>query len=157
MLSGRRPRAPRALQVAALTLIGACSSFTPTNDHSFTPPAEYRVWFAKTQACSGLEGDFDRIQWYVVDGTEFDCPGGKCVGRWNSDHSIFISQAWTANEMVVRHEMLHDLLGVPGHPDPPFGNPCPLTWATWKGADTTSTATPPLAGRAVGTGTPNID
>lgn len=37
------------------------------------------------------------------------------------------------NEMVVRHEMLHDLIGRPGHPDPPFGSPCPLTWATWHG------------------------
>jgi hypothetical protein len=37
------------------------------------------------------------------------------------------------DEMVVRHEMLHDLLGRPGHPDPPFGSGCPLTWATWNG------------------------
>jgi hypothetical protein len=35
--------------------------------------------------------------------------------------------------MVVRHEMLHDLLGRAGHPDPPFGSPCTLTWATWQG------------------------
>jgi hypothetical protein len=78
------------------------------------------------------------------------------VGRWNSDHSIFISRAWVDNEMVVRHEILHDLIGHPGHPDPPFGNPCPLTWATWRGSDTTSAGTP-LTGRVVGTGMPNID
>jgi hypothetical protein len=33
--------------------------------------------------------------------------------------------------MVVRHEMLHDLMRRSGHPDPPFGNGCPLTWETW--------------------------
>jgi hypothetical protein len=37
------------------------------------------------------------------------------------------------DEMVVRHEMLHDLLSRPGHPDPPFGKGCPLTWNTWHG------------------------
>jgi hypothetical protein len=35
--------------------------------------------------------------------------------------------------MVVRHEMLHDLIGRSGHPNPPFGEGCPLTWATWNG------------------------
>jgi hypothetical protein len=27
--------------------------------------------------------------------------------------------------------ILHDLLGHSGHPNPPFGEGCPLTWATW--------------------------
>jgi hypothetical protein len=35
--------------------------------------------------------------------------------------------------MVVRHEMLHDMIGMPGHPAPPFGLGCPLTWDTWDG------------------------
>jgi hypothetical protein len=46
------------------------------------------------------------------------------------------------NEMVVRHEMLHDLLDRAGHPDPPFGNPCPLTWATWQGDLVATTSSP---------------
>jgi hypothetical protein len=33
--------------------------------------------------------------------------------------------------MVVRHEMLHELMRRAGHPNPPFGNGCPLTWETW--------------------------
>jgi hypothetical protein len=36
--------------------------------------------------------------------------------------------------MVIRHEMLHDLIGEPGHPDPPFGpEGCGLTWTSWSG------------------------
>jgi hypothetical protein len=27
--------------------------------------------------------------------------------------------------------MLHDLMQRSGHPSPPFGNGCPLTWETW--------------------------
>jgi hypothetical protein len=55
------------------------------------------------------------------------------VGRWEDNHTIYISAAWIDNEMVVRHEMLHDLINRPGHPNPPFGQGCPLTWATWDG------------------------
>jgi hypothetical protein len=120
-----------------------------------TPPADYRVWFEKTQACSGLTGNFDRIKWYIVDGQDFDCPSGKCVGRWNDDHTIYIARAYSGNEMVVRHEILHDLIGHPGHPDPPFGNPCPLTWETWHGDD--STVAGPATGRLVAIHHPNID
>jgi hypothetical protein len=54
------------------------------------------------------------------------------VGRWNNDHHIYIASAYLKHELVVRHEMLHDLLGRPGHPDPPFGNGCPLTWESWR-------------------------
>jgi hypothetical protein len=154
MSAGTQRRGLVALALGILS-VASCSSFEPTGDHSMTPPAEYRVWFEKTQACSGLTGDFDRIKWYVVDGQDFDCPSGKCVGRWNDDHTIYVARAYSENEMVVRHEILHDLIGHPGHPDPPFGNPCPLTWATWHGDD--STVAGPATGRVVAVKHPNID
>jgi hypothetical protein len=151
----RRPQARSSLPLSVvLVAVAACSSFEPAGDHPMQPPDQYRAWFEKTRACSGLNGDFDRIKWFVVDGDEFDCPSGKCVGRWNDDHSIFIARAYAENEMVVRHEILHDLIGHPGHPDPPFGNPCPLTWATWHGDDTSATG---LSGRVAAMRWPNID
>jgi hypothetical protein len=69
----------------------------------------------------------------MVPGNSFPCKSGKCAGHWEPGHTIYLAEDWTTNEMVVRHEMLHDLLDRAGHPDPPFGNPCPLTWATWHG------------------------
>jgi hypothetical protein len=116
----------------ALVLLAACG-FDPGDDAPMTPPAVYRQWWAKTEACSGLSGDFERVRWSAVAGHSFPCASGKCAGHWESRHDIYIAQDWTMNEMVVRHEMLHDLLGRPGHPDPPFGDPCPLTWSTWLG------------------------
>jgi hypothetical protein len=98
------------------------------------PPAVYREWWAKTEACSGLSGDYERVQWSVVPGHSFPCRSGQCAGHWEPSHHIYLSADWTTNEMVVRHEMLHDLLNQGGHPDPPFGDPCPLTWASWSGA-----------------------
>jgi hypothetical protein len=116
----------------ALVLLAACG-FDPGDDSPMTPPAVYREWWAKTEACSGRSADFDRIKWSQVPGHSFPCASGQCAGHWESDHHIFIANDWTANEMVVRHEMLHDLLERSGHPDPPFGDPCPLTWSTWQG------------------------
>jgi hypothetical protein len=120
------------LWTTSILLLAACG-FDPGENSPMTPPAVYREWWAKTEACSGLSGDFDRIQWSEVPGDGFKCSSGTCAGHWEPDHHIYLAADWTTNEMVVRHEMLHDLLGRPGHPDPPFGSPCPLTWATWQG------------------------
>jgi hypothetical protein len=116
----------------ALVLLAACG-FDPGDDSPMAPPPVYRDWWAKTEACSGLRGDFDRVEWSVVPGSSFPCSSGKCAGHWEPGHRIYLAESWTTNEMVVRHEMLHDLLNRGGHPDPPFGDPCPLTWATWHG------------------------
>lgn len=122
----------RLCSTLILALLAACG-FDPGDDSPMSPPAVYREWWAKTEACSGLRGDFDRVKWSVVPGHSFHCSSGRCAGHWEPDHEVFLAQEWVMNEMVVRHEMLHDLLDRAGHPDPPFGDPCPLTWATWQG------------------------
>ena len=118
--------------VCAATMM-ACNGFDPEEDTPFEPPAVYREWWNKTQGCSGRKADFDRIRWSVVEGYSFPCKSGQCVGHWESNHHIWIAREWLSNEMVIRHEMLHDLLAQSGHPNPPFGADCPLTWETWKG------------------------
>jgi hypothetical protein len=123
----------RTVLVAAI-LLGGCG-FDVEGDQPFDPPAIYRSWWAKTEACSGLSGDYDRVRWEVVPGTGFECSSGQCAGHWQSDHRIWIAGEYLENEMVVRHEMLHDLIGHSGHPNPPFGQGCPLTWETWAGTD----------------------
>ncbi len=118
--------------VGLLAIISACG-FAPEGDVPMEPPAVYREWWAKTEACSGRTGNFDRLRWSVVEGRSFPCSSGECAGHWRSDHHIYLAGDWVMDEMVVRHEMLHDLLGRPGHPDPPFGVGCPLTWESWNG------------------------
>jgi hypothetical protein len=124
----------RLLWTIAALLTAAGCGFDPTGDRPFDPPPVYREWWTKTEACSGLSGNFDRVRWVLIEGRSFSCSSGQCAGHWSSfSHQIFLASDWAANEMVVRHEMLHDLIGHPGHPDPPFGKGCPLTWATWDG------------------------
>ncbi len=123
---------PRSLFLfpLVLTLLGACG-FDPAGDAPMDAPSVYREWWAETEACSGISGNFDRVRWLVVEGHSFPCSSGRCAGHWESSHEIYIAKDWFMNELVVRHEILHDLLGRAGHPAPPFGNGCPLTWETW--------------------------
>ena len=116
----------------SLTLVLGCS-FEPEGAIPLAAPPVYREWWARTEACSGLTADFDAIEWSIVPGSKFPCPNGTCVGRWEPGHRIYVAETWQHHEMVVRHEMLHDLLRRSGHPNPPFGRGCPLTWATWNG------------------------
>jgi hypothetical protein len=118
---------------AALTFTASCS-FEPAGETSIQAPAFYREWWSRTEACSGLTGDFDTVRWFAVPGHGFECPSGTCAGRWERGHRIFISADFESNELVVRHEMLHELIGHGGHPNPPFGPECPLTWSSWQGA-----------------------
>jgi hypothetical protein len=139
---------PAALFCVAglLSAVSGCG-FDPEGDVPLDPPPVYREWWAKTEACSGLQGNFDRISWSLVEGRSFSCSSGQCAGHWRKDHHIFLAGDWAMDEMVVRHEMLHDLIGMPGHPAPPFGEGCPLTWATWNrsapGAQMTTVAATP--------------
>ena len=127
-------RRSRVTWTGVLTL--AACAFEPEGAQRFEPPPIYREWFANTEACSALRGDYFRIDWFVVPGPAFACPSGQCVAHWHGDHSIFVAERFVDAEMVVRHEMLHDIIGRPGHPDPPFVRGCGLTWTSWSGAET---------------------
>jgi len=117
-----------------LILAAGCGGFDPGAESTdFQPPAVYRQWWAETEACAGRRGDFARIRWIVVHAPSFDCPSGRCVGRWEATGEIYLARDWVGHEMVVRHEMLHALIGEPGHPDPPFRRGCSLTWDSWRG------------------------
>lgn len=120
-----------------LLVLAACS-FEPEGAQRYEPPAIYREWFAATEACSAQRGEYFRINWFVVPGPSFTCPSGECVAHWRGNHSVFIAQPFVESEMVIRHEMLHDIIGRPGHPDPPFVRGCGLTWTSWEGSETTS-------------------
>jgi len=100
-------------------------------------PAEYQAWWTRTEACSGITGTLDDIRWYVVpDATGFPTSAGPEVGRWSHGSNgveIVLAGAYQDHEMVVRHEMLHALLGQSGHPTEFFVDRCHLTWDSWRG------------------------
>lgn len=101
-------------------------------------PAEYLEWHRKTKACSGLTGEFVALEWYVVPGVStFGTPRGPQVGMWETQggiNRIIIAGQYAGHEMVVRHEILHALLGRSGHPANYFVSRCHLTWDSWEGS-----------------------
>ena len=125
----------------AILAIGGCSSFSPGEPElpagaiPISPRLEFRGWFERTEACSGISGQFQRIQWFVVPGAEtFQTSAGPKVGMWEKNGGmarIVIAGRYLEHEMVVRHEMLHHLLDREGHPAEFFVTKCHLTWETW--------------------------
>ena len=64
----------------------------------------------------------------------FETDTGEKVGYWLKSHQgtrIILAGDYRDHELVVRHEILHDLLGREGHPDAYFRNRCSLTWDTF--------------------------
>ena len=105
----------------------------------FAAPADYRAWWASTEACSGLTGNFDQISWYQVPGARtMQTDIGEKVGLWarrDGHTDITIAGEYTQHELVIRHEMLHELLGEEGHPASYFVERCGLTWESWVAAE----------------------
>ena len=115
----------------ALPLLAACETpigpRLPTNAEPFTPPAVYREWWALTEACSGLQGDFTRIAWFRVPGAEsIPLADGTLVnGRWDRvSNRIVLAEESERFGDLVRHEMLHALLQGGGHPRDAFIGRC---------------------------------
>ena len=128
---------------ALIGLLSGCSALAPSETAlpigatEIAVPAAYAEWHARTQACSGLSGEFSTIKFYVVPGVEtFSTPKGQKVGEWTSNGAtsrIVLAGNYRDHEMVVRHELLHSLLKKEGHPSEYFVNRCRLTWETWNG------------------------
>ena len=103
---------PNALATGAVTL---------------TPPEQFKMWWALTESCSGLTGRFEDVTWYVVPGAaSFDAGGVLAVGAYDpTARRITLASLSVTDPHVVRHEMLHALLGkTGGHPAQYFQTRC---------------------------------
>jgi hypothetical protein len=114
-----------------LPLLAGCDSPTapalPTGAERFTPPAVYREWWDLAQACSGLSGDLSRVAWYRVEGvSEVPLGDGTMVnGYWHPvGNRIVLAADAQLDGQLVRHEMLHALLGRDDHPREAFIGRC---------------------------------
>lgn len=114
-------------------------------------PAEYRTWWSATEQCSGLSGNYTKLEFYQVPGVStFSSPVGTVVGLWNRSgiaNRITIAGNYLDNELVVRHEMLHALLKQNGHPAEYFVNRCALTWESWAHRNGQTSGAPVIDGQ----------
>lgn len=106
----------------ALPLLEACDltgPALPAGAEHFVPPAVYQQWWQLTEECSGSSGRFADVNWYRVQGVDAIPLGdGTSVNaRWDAygNRIILAGDTEFAGDLV-RHEMLHALLRVGGHP-----------------------------------------
>lgn len=113
------------IAAALVGLAAGCSgdAFQPVEGaEPFVPPAAYDVLWTEVEDCSALTGTMSRVSWFLVPGTTtFDCEYGACRGLWVAPHKIYLSDVaahnfFRDNFFTVKHEILHDLVGEPGHP-----------------------------------------
>ena len=76
------------------------------------PPAIYRKWWALTEQCVGRKASFDAVSWYVVPGVETIPGTDRRVGEWFPEgNRIVMGGRVQGFGDLVRHEMLHAILG----------------------------------------------
>jgi hypothetical protein len=79
------------------------------------------------ESCSGLQGSLEKIQWYAAPGALRDPRNSAepVEGYWSlASNRIVLASNDTLDGGGVRHEMLHALLRVGGHPRSAFLQNC---------------------------------
>ncbi len=106
---------------------GLVSPPLPPGAESFAPPPAYARWWALVEACSGARRPLGAVRFYRV-------PHAATVPSWGhgpaaayytrASDRIVIAGLYLQMGALVRHEMLHALLRVRGHPRAAFLGRC---------------------------------
>jgi hypothetical protein len=130
--TGRWPRLGLLVAGAALLLGLGCREVIvlppelPATAQPLAPLSVYEAWWRATEECAGLTGNLSRVRWFVVpESDSFTYRGGRYDGYWWDEvHWITLASAKVQAGAIVRHEMLHDLLGRGDHPAEFFQRRC---------------------------------
>ena len=126
-----------------LTVITGCADLfgpqLPEGAQPLVPLAVYERWWDMTRICAGRRGDFTDVRWHVVPGRTSVRYRGQHYDGLTLGHDIILSQDATQSGDLVRHEMLHVLLGTSGHPREYFVRRCGgIVVCGWTGCETES-------------------
>lgn len=88
-------------------------------------PEAYVGWFLEVADCLDMPREatlsrFSRISWHTGSDIYNTSEDLHAWGLWESRHKITIHTAHVREAWVVKHEIIHDLLGRGGHPEPVF-------------------------------------
>jgi hypothetical protein len=111
--------------------VGACTTPTapplPVGAVAYAPdPNLVAIWWSQVEGCSGLRGDVNAIRWYIVpDAGTFEWDHSEAIGLYQEHgNRIVLASAYAFRDRNVRHEMLHALIKLPGHPPEYFKVKC---------------------------------
>jgi hypothetical protein len=124
----RKARTPWLLPIAAGAL-QACAGFVdpplPRGARDFVAPAVYTLWWSMTEACSGRRGALGAVEWYVVPGARLEAEGSSVGAYWSAgSNRVVLAEGQAMEGALVRHEMLHALLGAGAHSREAFLERC---------------------------------
>lgn len=116
-------RVPRGIALWAL-MAGLLSCDLPTaplpdGAVPFAPnPQLTAIWWRQVEECSGRRGDLARIRFYIVPQAQsFEWESVDAIGLWmERGNRIVLASEFAFRDRNVRHEMLHALIRLPGHP-----------------------------------------
>jgi hypothetical protein len=105
----------------------ACQDFLgtefPEQAVAISPPAHFRVWWEVIESCTGRRVPFSAIDWYKTDW--LTVRGDHAGGVWyEKGNRIVMANSYIGDGFVVRHEMLHAILGMGAHPPDMFRVAC---------------------------------
>jgi hypothetical protein len=97
----------------------------PADLVAFNPPRRFAAWWQLVESCAGRTGDFNAVRWYIApDAHELRVGGEDFQGYWWSrGNRIALAEHWRFDGQLVRHEMLHALVGS-GHAPVYFRDRC---------------------------------
>ena len=131
MAYARDRRVRSAAGVLPFLAILACADvhlFSPefvAGAEPFEPPPFYVDLWRDVELCSGRRGDMRRVTWYRVPwAVSFEYKASEYNDFWWADHTVVLAGFRTDQADLVRHEMLHDLLGTGNHPSFYFEGRC---------------------------------
>ena len=122
----------RYVLAAAVLMLSGCKAFMPPDAVPYDPPASYRALWAEVEACTGRTGNFDELHFYTEPGDRVSTTDEGIIGGWTQGTDILIPGDYILIRLVVKHEMIH-ALGVHGHPQHPFFDPCHAMYEDFTG------------------------
>jgi hypothetical protein len=97
----------------------------PVDAVEIAPAAPYARWWAMTESCAGQSGNMAQMHFYTVPHLTIDDGDAHYAGYWfQSGNRIALAEPFVTEGRVVRHEMLHAILGRGDHPRADFVDRC---------------------------------
>ena len=136
--------------VSTFIACGLATEPLPDGTREVSAPPVYDLWWSMTEDCSSRAGEFTAIKWFIVPGVAtFKHRDEQVSGYWSkADQGIVIAEKAMFDGGLVRHEMLHALIGQGGHSRNDFLERCGGTVVCLSGC-IRDAGTAPVAGRSV--------
>lgn len=98
----------------------------PADAEQYEPLEIYAEWWRMVAACSGTTRDFNEVRWYHAPRASIVATLGRRAGAFYTETGsrVVITSERVSEGPLVRHEMLHALHRVGGHPRSLFMDRC---------------------------------